>query len=315
MKKLTTLLFAFVLTASMAFAQDDNTASSTTNGSHNTVNIDQDGSENVAEVMQSGNSNDVMINQGTLDDNILSNNDEAYVTQTGDGNDVDLASRDGYESSASVIYNVNQQGDYNSVNARAFNAPAEGDIDQAGSHNDVNLTQHTSENMSATISQTGTFNSVNAEQVSGADNSVLQATIAGSHNDVDVTQTNGDWQKLVLDVTGSSNTVMGTLGDHDADQFTYIQGDGNTLDFYQGESSDAGINVSGDYNEIDLAQNGAHNKVFDTNPYDYNGIVVNGSHNDVDVTQNSDWNTATVNISGTFNETTINQGGGETTLQ
>jgi len=291
----------------MAFAQS-NSASSTANGNNNTSTIDQDGSSNTAEVVQNGSHNEAMINQGTLDDAILSNNDEARINQTGVGNSAELHSRDGYSgSSASVIYEVDQQGNYNSVRARAFNAPAEGDIDQSGSHNSADLTQHTSDDMYAKLSQSGVGNTADIDQVQGANNAHLEATMEGNHNSMDVTQTNGAWQKLVVSVSGSHNAVNGTLGAHDADQFTEIAGVGNDFDFYQGESSDAGISVSGDYNDIDLMQNGAHNSVFATVPWHKDGIVVSGSHNTVDVTQNSNNNTATVDVSGVGNSATVTQ--------
>lgn len=313
MKKLTTLVFAFMLTASMAFAQG-NTATSTSNGSHNSSTIEQDGSSNSATVTQSGTSNSAFIDQGIQ--GITSNNDVANINQVGNGNDAELSSRDGYgSSSASVIYNVNQQGNYNHARARAFNAPAEGDIDQSGSHNSVDLTQHTSDDMYAEISQSGAHNWADIDQVHGANNSVLQATMNGSHNDLDVTQTNGSWHKLVVDISGSSNSVTGTQDEHDSDGFASVSGHGNTYDFYQGESSDAGVSISGNYNDVDLQQNGAHNSVFATVPWEYNGIVVNGSHNSVDITQNSNNNTATANVSGAFNTTTIIQGGGEVAME
>lgn len=305
MKKLTTLLFVLVFAGTTAFAQN-NSATSTSNGNYNTSTIEQDGSANTAEVMQSGSSNSAMVDQGIQ--NITSNNDEAYVTQSGLGNNAELSSRDGYGgSSSAVIYDVNQAGNYNHARLRAFNAPATADIDQAGVSNSADITQHTSDDMYVELSQSGVGNWADIDQVSGADNSVLQASIAGDYNTMDVEQTNGAWQKLVVDVSGSSNTITGTLGAHDADQFTSIQGNGNAFDFYQDKSSDAGISVSGDYNDIDLMQNGTGNSVFATVPWDKNGIVVNGMSNTVGVTQNSDYNTATVNVSGVGNNATINQ--------
>lgn len=305
MKKLTTLLIAFMLTAGMAFAQS-NTATSTSNGDYNTSTIEQDGSSNDATVTQSGTSNSAFIDQGIQ--GITSNNDIANINQVGTGNDAELLSRDGWGGSPNaVIYNVDQQGNYNYARARAFNAPAEGDIEQAGSHNSADLTQHTSDDMYTSLSQTGTYNWAVIEQVHGANNSVLQATMNGDYNNLDVTQTNGAWHKLVVDISGSSNTVTGTQDEHDSDQFISVNGIGNTYDFYQGESSDAGVSISGNYNDVSLQQNGAHNSVFATVPWEYNGIVVNGSHNTVDIMQNSDFNTATANVSGSFNTTTINQ--------
>jgi hypothetical protein len=305
MKKLTTLLFILVFAGTTAFAQN-NSATSTSNGDYNTSTIEQDGSSNTAEVMQSGTSNSVMVDQGIQ--GITSNNDEAYVEQTGIGNNAELSSRDGYGgSSSSVIYDVTQAGNYNHARLRAFNAPAEANVDQAGTNNYADITQHTSDDMLVELSQSGVDNWVDIDQTHGADNAVLQATISGDYNTMDVEQTNGAWQKLVVDVSGSSNTITGTLGAHDADQFTAIQGDGNTFDFYQDKSSDAGISVFGDYNDINLMQNGTGNSVFATVPWDKNGIVVNGMNNTVDVTQNSDYNTAVVNVSGAGNNATINQ--------
>jgi hypothetical protein len=303
MKKLTTLIFAILLTSSMAFAQD-NTASTTTSGSYNTSDIVQDGSDNEATVTQSGMSNAATIMQGIQ--SITSNNDVATINQAGEGNSATLKSRDGWGGSpATISYSVDQQGNYNTAEATAFNGPATGIIEQAGSSNSAKLVQHTSDDMSAELSQSGIGNSATIHQTHGADNSVLQADVNGDYNTVDITQTNGAWQKLVLDVSGSSNTVTGTLGAHDADQFTSIEGNGNTFDFYQGKSNDAGVSISGDYNDVTLMQNGVGNMLYDTVPWDRNGIVVNGMSNTVNVTQNSDYNTATVNVSGVGNTSNI----------
>lgn len=305
MKKLTTLTFAFVLIASMAFAQS-NTASSTSTGSYNSSTIEQDGSSNDATVTQSGTSNSAFIDQGIQ--GIMTNNDVATINQVGTGNEAELLSRDGWSGSPnSVIYTVDQQGNYNYARARAFNAPAEGDIQQSGANNSADLTQHTSDDMYTSLSQSGTYNWADIDQVLGADNSVVQATMNGSYNNLDVTQTNGAWHKLVVGISGTSNNVTGTQDEHDSDQFISVNGQGNYYEFYQGESSDAGVSISGNYNDVNLQQNGAHNSVFATVPWHYDGIVVNGSHNTVDIMQNSDYNTATANVSGSFNTSTINQ--------
>ncbi len=298
-------MFAIVLTSSMAFAQD-NTASSTATGSYNSSDIAQDGSNNEATITQNGSSNAAMIEQGIQ--GITSNNDVASINQVGQGNSAVLKSRDGWGGSpAAISYTVDQQGNYNSVEATAFNGPATGDISQAGSDNSVKLTQHTSSDMLTELEQSGIGNSATIKQISGADNSVLQATVNGDYNTMDITQSGGAWQKLVLGVSGSSNTVTGTLGAHDADQFTSIEGNGNTFEFYQDKSSDAGISISGDYNDVSLMQNGIGNSVFDTVPWDRNGIVVNGMDNTVGVTQNGNYNTATVNVAGIGNTATITQ--------
>ena len=305
MKKLTILIFAFVLASSMAFAQD-NTASSSSTGSYNSSDIAQDGSNNEATVTQNGSDNMATIMQGIQ--GITTNNDVATINQVGQGNSATLKSRDGWGGSPAIIsYNVDQQGNYNTVEATAFNGPASGDIQQAGSDNYAKLVQHTSDDMSTELSQSGIGNSATIHQTHGANNSVLQAEVNGDYNSMDITQTNGAWQKLVLGVSGSSNTITGTLGAHDADQFTSIEGNGNTFDFYQGRSSDAGVSISGNYNDVTLMQNGIGNKVFDTVPWDRNGIVVNGMDNMVNVTQNGDYNTATVNVSGVGNQATITQ--------
>jgi len=305
MKKLTYIFVAFLFTAGTAFAQSNN-ASTTQTGDNNATAVTQTGDNNSTIATQNGDDNSAIITQGIQ--GIATNNDEATVAQVGDNNSAELMSRDGFPGSPDKIeYDVTQTGNSNFVSARAFNGPSDAGIDQIGDENEASLTQGAgASDMSVTLEQAGNNNS--AKMFQGTDNAVLQATFNGDDNFMDVSQEGGGaWQKLNLDVTGSSNMITGTQGGHDADQFTEINGSNNTFDFYQDKSSDAGISVTGDFNNISLNQNGVGNSVFATVPWEKNGIVVDGNTNSINVTQTSDFNTATVNVTGSGNTSTITQ--------
>ena len=227
MKKLTTLLVAFFVTAGMAFAQS------------NIATIDQVGDDHEAMIEQIGFSN------------------SAYVDQT-DG---------GGGSNGDAFADISQQGDENSVNLlqRAFYGfPAESyaTITQIGNNNSVEGTSATSafyQNQPGGILEVymegndNTLYSLRGEAQKNKNEFFLD--IIGSANSVGMQQEGGSGDVYI---EGDFNTVMlSQLGNNSAFNTATVDvlGNENGVSVTQTmDSNSAAVNVTGSFNSATITQ-------------------------------------------------------------
>jgi len=227
MKKVTTILAAFLFTAGMAFAQN------------NEATVDQIGDDHDAAITQTGEIN------------------TAYVTQTADA---------GREGADVGFAEITQTGDENFVNLRQRNffGDNEATITQIGDRNSVRGTTEGSEFLQnhglniIDVLMNGDDNTLYSLRAEAQKNvNTLLLDILGDGNSVGLLQEFGYSE---VDIDGSSNMVVldqkSNSFANTQSAFVDIYGSDNMVDVYQrGQSHTATVNVTGDLNTATITQN------------------------------------------------------------
>jgi hypothetical protein len=330
MKKLL-LLAAFGLLASPALAQS---------GGGHTATIDQVGGSNDGEIDQSGVDHSAMIDQvGTNTSDIIQRG-----SRPGEGNEARTIQVNEVGDAANVAV-IDQNGDdLNAAGSEAaalldpvlgglgiddgYYTPIAPGIVQVGQGNEGSIVQTGSWNSAVQV-VAGDYNTADITQ-SGASN-IAAAGVLGAGNTVDIDQSNsdpGDINNLAVvgvvgqdnymevDQTGQRNDLLfGEVGFVGAGSEMY----NSTVNVTQSGDDNQVVGFAlGDDNDIDVTQSGNGNFV---GSVDYSltlggppsiddiasGISVIGDGNTVDITQSGDGNTATANILGNGNTSTITQ--------
>ena len=331
MKKLV-FLFAMVLAASFAMAQN-NTSTTDVTGSDNVVTVDQTGHDNSSDVTQDGKRNNADVNQGDFGGgSVQSNFGDAMIEQIGNDNQATVNQRMGWSGSSAVnTHSVSQDGKRNIGMLTTFNGGNRGmivqqgndnwakgrqsngpdnmiDIAQVGNDNWADVNQlNSDENSKATVSQTGHDNWTSVDQSGGKNHEFIENT-TGNWNTVTAVQLTS-WAKLDLTIEGNSNTVNSSQ-DHNDKAYADIIGNDNLLNLDQAYNANhAGISVDGNGNSIDIDQTGAHNHVTTagTNAFAKDGVIIMGNANTVDIDQMTDMNQSDVSIMGMNNQTIVVQ--------
>jgi|GEM_PF-675449 len=336
MKKLTTLVFAFVLASSMAFAQS-NISNSTTSGHENSTTITQAGSNNSAETIQRGSENSATINQGIQ--GISTNNDIAFISQTGNGNDAEINQRGGWAGDQGTLdYSIFQEGHNNSATSTGWNSGNWGEIDQSGSENTAITRQSLGTGNSFMIDQNGSRNYTNLFQTRGDDNyfilntngsadnlayahqegsaNVMDLNFWSNGNGVDAAQY-GESNELTLNLRGSGpNAGSGdahTTDDHEGSDGG--PGSHTVIVEQDGAANMIDASVFGNSNYLNLLQSGTDNMIGtgsvslfeEGNHTGTEGLRVYGRDNSLWVTQNGTGNIMNAVIHGRGNTMTVTQ--------
>jgi len=223
MKRLTTLLAAFLFTTGMVFAQsndatinqvgDDHEAEIEQVGLTNTAYVDQtDGGggstgDAFADISQQGDNNNVNLNQRAFYG--FPDESHATITQVGNNNSVEGTSATSafYQNQPGGILEVSMVGDYNrlySLRGEAQKNKNEFYLDILGSDNTIGMEQ---EGGSGDVLITGDLNNVTLSQLgNNAAFNTAMVDIMGSENGVSVTQTM-DSNAATVNVTGSYNSA------------------------------------------------------------------------------------------------------------
>jgi hypothetical protein len=206
-------------------------------------------------------------------------NNEATVDQIGNDHEADIE-QIGYSNTAYV----DQTDGGGGSNGDAF-----ADISQAGDDNNVNLLQRAffgfPDESHATITQIGNNNSVEGTSETSAfyqnqPGGVVEVYMEGNDNTLYSLRAEAQKNKneFFLDIIGNDNLVG-----------------------MEQEGGSGDVDIEGNMNNVTLSQLG-NNSAYNTAMVD-----ILGSDNGVDVTQTLDSNMATVNVTGSYNSTTITQ--------
>lgn len=256
MKKLTTLLAAFVFTAGTAFAQN-----------------------NGANVTQTGNTNEAQIDQ------VVSNGATVNLSQTENGSGSSFADID--QTGGANLVNLDQIGNNSATidqegkhTVAGFNSNFNNGTDQTpalqentgGDQNVLNITQRNNFSQ-VRVDQIGSGNSIDVYQGGGisnvarlnqlGDSNIMDVSLDGSINRVEIQQLGVGGHTANVDIVGEANNMTSTGS-------SYIYQDG------QGHTSD--VMITGDANYYNIYQTGVSNTA---------NVTVNGSGNTALITQSN----------------------------
>jgi hypothetical protein len=331
MKKLS-FLFAMIFAVNMAMAQN-NESTTDVDGNNNLTTVNQVGMENDADVTVDGNQNNALIQQGNFGGgSVQSNYAEASIEQIGNKNLAEVKQRQGFASGTAVnSHSIYQEGNENEGWLTTFNGGNSGSITQVGSfnwakgkqsngpdnsiviyqegnNNDAEVNQENSdENSSAIVNQVGNNNWTSVDQSGGKNHEYIENT-SGNWNEVTAVQRTS-WAKMVLTIDGNSN-IVNSDQEHNDKAYVDLIGNSNTFDLLQDYNANhVGASVTGNSNDIDVDQTGAHNHVttLGTNAFAKDGIVIVGNSNMVDIDQMTDMNQTDVSIMGANNQSVVSQ--------
>jgi len=235
MKKLTTLIAAFLFTTGMAFAQN-NDATSTQNGNDNEVTISQIGNLNVATSTQTGNGSEITIEQTGSENNAIANhkgNGSIDQLQNGMNNDAQAF------ASSNATISQTQLGDDNVALVGVTRGP---------------LNQRSA----VTQFQDGYRNHAEVEirQGNGRINTILQSQI-GNDNSA-LIQDLGNVNNITQIQEGDNNSsTVGNVGNPQLGGMTVLTdqyGDNNTATVYGSQNAFADIFQTGDMNVASIVQ-------------------------------------------------------------
>lgn len=340
MKKLITLVFALFIAVGMSFGQD-NTATTTQSGNTNDIDIDQtitkmsnidiiqDGDGNRSDITQQyGQYHEALIEQVGDENRAFLTQDNtntfANIYQEGDRNIMNATLQRsrlfvGPGNVASSL-DVDQIGNANVVRVEMDAESPDGQsetnnatIYQEGYRNRTVLSQYrpdfagvSTNSNNADLSQVGNDNRTNASQ--DGRGHLINQSVEGNDNVV-ISEQIGRFQKLVLNTEGDDN-VVNSLQD-DAANIAYFDfnGDGNRLNMDQIGTNRVGGQVLGNFNTLNIEQNGSGNYIVAPGgaPYLKDGILVEGHNNVVNISQMTDDNTANISITGNGNTENISQ--------
>lgn len=292
MKRLTTLLAAFLFTTGMVFAQS------------NDADVSQTGYDNAAEVDQFGLENDVTLEQVHNHSNGTAGINDAYVKQTGNTNEATVYQRNrGQYAASGVNNNLNliQTGFDNYANT--YQAIARGNdikLSQLGDDNIADIYQHQGGKL------TGYGSAPRSVQIGGSNEIYLNM---GNFNDAGISQTGGDnYADISQNSFSNDNVQLDQRGD--ANDMRLDQNDGNA-DVQQlglGENilnGLAGIGTSASQSggaSMTVIQDGLANELF----------IGQDGLSTATVTQTGDLNTATVDQAGAHTTSVTQIGSGST---
>lgn len=255
MKKILTLLVAFLFTAGLAFAQN-NDANVTQTGNTNEAQIDQvvsigatvnlsqteNGSgSSFADIDQTGGANFVNLEQ-------IGNN-SATIDQDGKHTVAGFSSAPGTGLDYPAIQE-NTGGDQNVLNITQRNNFSQVRVDQIGSGNSIDVYQGGGISNVARLNQLG-------------DSNIMDVSLDGSINRVEIQQLGVGGHTANVDIVGEANNMTSTGS-------SYIYQDG------QGHTSD--VMITGDANYYNIYQTGVSNTA---------NVTVNGSGNTALITQSN----------------------------
>jgi len=256
MKKLTTLIAAFLFTAGMAFAQS------------NEATIDQAGDDHEATIDQMGNMNKAFVDQ-TDGGGGSTGNAKADIKQSGDENFVNLRQVAFFGQLFGDSYaNIEQLGNFNRVEGQnAGDAFLQSNV---GGILDVTM-----------VGDNNTLYSLRGEAQKNGNEFYLD--ISGNGNDVGLAQ---EFAFGDVDITGSDNDVsLFQLAGADWDPALYndakvsISGDLNTVDIDQRGLSN--------YSNVDLMGNSNMSTITQTSNFNSASVKVTGSGNTSVITQSN----------------------------
>jgi hypothetical protein len=279
------------------------------------ADVEQKGSENESEIYQGyGYYNDMrLLQDGSGNWSYMKQNGSgnvATVDQLGDDNQSDVFQRGG------AFLDVDQDGYGNDVDAHQDYSYQEGDIDQIGDRNIVNLTQKSRPDPSlgnhAEVYQEGDKNETVITQ--DGDNNTAKHWVYGYDNYMEFTQEGSENiavvdQKTWKDVDNYGNQVSvyqkNSSNGAGNDFYAKLKGDENIINVTQNGSWNAirGLNASywnygsmseafkyeGDNSTIDISQHGNQNRVF---------ADIHNSNGDIDIDQDKNVNQAVIDIQG-----------------
>ncbi|MFW5757148.1 MAG: hypothetical protein ACOC4J_04215 [Bacteroidota bacterium] len=259
MKKVIAIFGAFLVSATMSFAQN-NEASSKQQGNNNDSEIEQTGIENHAGVTnQKGNNNEAFIQQGDFGGNFVqSNYAEASIRQVGDRNDADIQQRQGFdEGSAVSIHTVEQIGNDNTGVFTTFNGGNTGMIYQDGNDNFAKGKQASNPDLDIQITQLGNANIADVDQRRSYSDVLIRQD--GNQNNTTVEQ-DGTGNFFDEDTKGSLNVVSAEQIGENSDAFVDIIGNSNTIGIYQTSDGNTATSFTqGNGNTVSITQtNGDH---------------------------------------------------------
>jgi hypothetical protein len=240
MKKLSTLLFAFLFVTGITFAQD-NTATTTQTGDENEATITQTGNLNQAEILQEGNKTATQTQTG--DENI------AYIAQTGEGGpglatQTQLGSYNEATSSTrgKVISEQTQTGDYNYASISGNLTQASqilqsqlGDNNQATFHVAGPGTRH----VDITQTQEGNRNESYVTDFRGNPGAPVFTEQFGDDNYIDIMYDGGQKNGFEVTQDGDMNTLNATFGGYN--NWLYVDQIGNMNVATTSQSSDGNV--------------------------------------------------------------------------
>jgi minor curlin subunit len=272
MKKLSTLLVAFLFTTGMAFAQDND---ATTNqdgdnleatieqvgGAHNVATQDQFGLNNILGIYQSGNHNVATQTQDSRETGSYDPDNEAYIDQSGDWNE---ATQNQDTGSQRNFADIDQSGDWNEATQSQYGQGFDAIVDQSGDHNYAIQTQDGNA-FSAEILQSGSHNW--ASQTQDGQRNIAEIEQSGDHNEA--TQEQFGSQSHPLDgelnilQTGNFNVAFQYQDNTETGSFatTYQSGSNNFAEQNQVGPGDnyASIEQLSDWNTAVQNQTGSEN--------------------------------------------------------
>jgi len=341
MKKVTTILAAFLFTAGMAFAQNNSaTVDQTGDGNDATVTQENSGS-NIAEVSQEGDDNQIDLTQRNFG-SAGSPGHEADLSQDGDNNEADVLSQGGVGVNTVTL---DQIGDYNYARIDQFWGSNNADVKQDGEENEALVSHRGTFDSDASIEQIGNYNDAyirDAGQGTGPNennsasifqdgddntsvidqfesNNRASSWIAGDGNTVTQTQfSDGNTQRV--EITGSDNTYTVTQEVGTGNQL-YVNSRGtgpggntsqsNNSSFTATQSGAFNLisgSMGGDGNSLTITQTGDDNSVSGgLGLWDAAGFTIDGDSNMASISQMSDGNSAVLSIVGNGNTATISQ--------
>jgi len=295
-------------------------------------NLAIQGNDNLLDLLQQGNNNEVNFYQ---DARVQS----AWIDQIGDFNKVKV-SQDSYGNTT----DIDQVGSYNYTNVKqdngivgntsissvtgSFNGDGTTgdlwlDIIQLGSGNKASTTIEGDYN-DADVKQTGDnhrstidiyisslYNIVDVIQDGGNSSRSTVRIGAGESNDVDITQTGNSHRSIIQIISNSDQNDVDVLqyGGNDNRSLWVMTGGSfdNTLDVEQnGNGNRATGKIVGDFNEVDVKQQGDDNFV-GTMWNAQDGVAITGDNNFVDVDQIGTGHSSLNTITGNGNNVTVNQ--------
>jgi len=251
MKKLTILLAAFLFTAGMAFAQN-NDATVDQTGNDNQATATQSGSDNDAEIEQVGNDNDGTITQNNL-------NNSGTILQTGDNNTA-TSDQDGEKNDGFILQGWDDKSvtDGNEVS-----------LTQSGYANRSDVFQFYGEDNEATVTQSGQENDARVMQgwfvpFDAVNRNVASIDQQSSNNDSRIFQYNGDDNEAIVNQSigdyNNGQISQGYLWNvHDV-QISEANFNYGRIDQLGGDNN-ATVMQLGDHNSFELVQNGSGNVV------------------------------------------------------
>lgn len=267
------------------------------------LKIDQDGNYNYAKQDFQGSFGFVPGNSGLITQDGSYNDAYQYMTSGKQGNDMDLLQDgDGNYSYQRLAGNDNKTdfeiwGNYNDTYGYQTGDDHEATIDMWGDRNYAKIDQKGGDDNGASLWTTGDWNDFYMTQ-DGEDNS-MRVESGGDHNYVKFVQKQDD-NKAYLNMRGTGPGTNGRpISAHNSDY--------NDVRLTQdGEDNLFSGYVAGDRNDLDITQSGDYNTI-GTGMWNADGVNVWGNYNDVDVHQSGMGHDATVNVTGSWNVSSTTQ--------